>query len=279
MGLPNFSNSMTVGRMRYVQLIKESAERQNPDTLVGHFIPMLERWRSGWLGRKALAKLRTDPFYYYLVARTKYYDEVFVNAINGGAKRIISIGCGADTRAYWIADLPQQNGVKVLECDQREAINAKQPTARRLTLFDHVAYLPLDLYDNAWPGLQRWIGEDPSATALVLMEGVSPYINEGTFDRFLSFLATKLADGSRVAFDFKLRDIDNGFGRDARTPKPFRLPAAPDQVAALCEQLGYRLEHMELSFELFQRLLPSLAESTPSLYWDDGLVRLQLRGH
>src|SRR5690242_14024850 len=58
MALPDLSNSMYVARLRYIQSIHESLERRNPDTLVQHFIPILERWRIPWLGREELSKLR-----------------------------------------------------------------------------------------------------------------------------------------------------------------------------------------------------------------------------
>ena len=74
MALPNLSNSMYVAHLRYIQTMYELGERRNPDTLVRHFIPLLQRMRSAWLSRAELASLREDPFYYYLVARTKYYD-------------------------------------------------------------------------------------------------------------------------------------------------------------------------------------------------------------
>lgn len=264
MDLPNLSNSMAVGRLRYIQSVHESGERRNPDTLVRHFMPMLERWRCMWLGRKELARLRTGPFYYYLVARTKYYDGIFVDAIAEGAQQIINVGCGSDTRAYRFEHLLRQKSARVLECDQRETIHAKQRLARRWRLFDQVEYMPLDLNDDSWPEFERWLSESIKGKALVLMEGVSPYVNASAFGRFLLLLANNLPAGSRVAFDFKLRGVDDGFGRVGRTQIPFRLSAAREEVAAFHENLGYRLEHMELSSELSERLLPGLTKSAAS---------------
>ena len=37
------------------------------------------------------------------------------------------------------------------------------------------------------------------------MEGVSPYIDDVSFGRFLSLLASTLAAGSQVAYDFKIQ--------------------------------------------------------------------------
>ena len=277
MGLPNLSKLMHVAHLRYIQSIYESPARRNPDTLVRHFIPILERLRTAWLGREELSKLRADPFYYYLVARTKYYDQVVNEAVSDGVQQIINVGCGCDTRAYRFKHFLRSKSVKVLECDQPQAIHAKQKAAKRWRCFDYVEYLPIDLNDDTWPELEHWLGDRTRTKALVLMEGVSPYVNGGSFGRFLVLLATRLSPGSHVAYDFKIRGVRDDFGRVGRTQEPFRLPRARDEVATFHEALGLRLEHMELSSELCARLLPGLAESAVTLFREDGLVRLQVK--
>jgi len=158
MALRNLSNSMYVARLRYIQTIYEPPELRNPDTLVRYFIPVLLRFRTVWLGKKTLAKLRADPFYYYLVARTRYYDRVFRDAIANGVQRIVGVGCGSDTRAYRFKDELCSKGVKVLECDQAEIISEKQRLTKRWRHFGHVEHLAIDLNDGAWPKLESWLG-------------------------------------------------------------------------------------------------------------------------
>ena len=277
MGLPNLSKSMDVAHLRYIQSIHESPERRNPDTLVRHFIPILARLRTACLGREELSKLRADPLYYYLVARTKYYDQVVNEAVSDGVRQIVIIGCGSDTRAYRFKHLLCSKGVKVLECDQPKAIRAKQQVAKRWRCFDYVEYLPIDLNDDTWPELEHWLGDRTRTKALVLMEGVSPYINGSNFGRFLVLLATRLLPGSHVAYDFKIRGVHDDFGRVGRIQEPFRLSRASDEVATFHEALGLRFEHMELSSELCARLLPGLAESDITLFSEDGLVRLRVK--
>jgi len=236
--LPSVSNLMYVARLRYIQSIHESSERRNPDLLVRHFIPLLERWRSAWISQDELSKLRMNPFYYYLVARTRYYDQVFSDAVAEGVKSIVSVGCGSDTRPYRIMQILKSNGVRVLECDQPEAIRVKQRISKRWQGLDHVDYLPIDLNDGAWPDLTRWVDERPDRKTLVLIEGVSPHVDGVSFEQFLLLLASKLTAGSLVAYDFKTRGVEDDFGRKGRTESPFRLPSARSEVAAFHETHG-----------------------------------------
>jgi methyltransferase (TIGR00027 family) len=276
MTLPNLSNAMYVARLRYIQSIHESPQYRNPDMLVRHFIPVRERWRTAWLGQEKLSKLRAEPFYYYLVARTIYYDHMLENAVANGVQQIVNVGCGTDTRAYRFKHLLRSKGVRILECDQPEAIHAKQRIAKRWRPCDYIEYLPIDLNDSAWPELGHWLSEHTASKALVLMEGVSPYVNASTFCQFLLLLATTLSAGSHVAYDFMIRGVNDDFGRVGRTQSPFRLSRASDEVATFHKAYSLRLERMELSAELIARMLPGLAESAACLYSEDGLVQLQV---
>jgi methyltransferase (TIGR00027 family) len=276
MELPNTSYLSAIGRLRFIQSVHESDERRNPDTLVRRFFPLLERWRVRWLGRRELARLRSQPMYYYLIARTKHYDQVFLDALAEGVKRIINVGCGSDTRAYRFVSNLLEKRVRVWECDQAEAIETKQRLVQRLGSFDHVEYLAIDLNDGAWPELERRLSREPDVCTLVLMEGVSPYIDESAFRRFLALLAARLPAGSRVAYDFKVRGAADEFGRVGRTRVPFRLPAAASEIASYHDALGLRLEHHQSSTELCERLLPGLDGAAAKAFNEDGLVRVRV---
>ncbi len=264
---------MYVARLRYIQTVHESPSRRNPDTFVHNFIPMMWKLRTAFLGKEQLSQLRSDPFYYYLVARTKYYDQVLSDAIADGVKRLVMVGCGSDTRAFRFKDAFHENGIKILECDQAEGINEKQRLASRWRSLINVEYLAIDLNDGAWPQLESWIG-DAKPKTLLLMEGVSPYVNESEMGDFLRMLAARLGAGSHVAYDFKVRGVKDDFGKGGRTVKPFRLSTSRDEVAAYHAALGLHLEHMELGPALSKRLLPDL--NGYSLFEEDGLLRLKV---
>lgn len=272
-----FSNSLFVAELRYIQSIHETGELQNPDGLVGEFLPVLRRWSCKRLSQSKIDTLRTDPFYYYLDARTQYYDKVFLDAISNDFRYIINVGCGTDTRAYRFEQVLRQKGVKVLECDQAEAIAIKERSAKQVGTNGHVTYLSVDLNDEAWPDFEQWLIQHNMSKGLVLMEGVSPYVNVETFGRFLRLLASQLPNGSRVAYDFKLRGIKDDFGLIDRTQRPFRLSADRKDVADYHEGIGLRLDYLEQGAELTTRLLTSLAKSRAPLFMEDALLQLEVK--
>jgi methyltransferase (TIGR00027 family) len=252
MSLPDSSYLVNVGKLRYIQALCEPADSRNPDALVGAFLSPGQRLASRVRGALFLRRLRAKPFYHYLVARTRYYDQLFLDAVRDGVACIVNIGCGSDTRAYRFARLLEAKGITVLECDQPRAIYAKRELAARRFSTAHVRYLPLELND----GLSAGLDEAPPGRAFVMMEGVSPYIDRPKFEAFLRLLAARFSPGSVLAYDFKLEGVAQGFGRSAAAPQPFRLGPERGAVSAYHHALGFRLQHLETSASLVRRLLP-----------------------
>lgn len=269
---------MYVAQLRFIQSLHESPERRNPDTFVQYFIPLIQRLRGVWVSRKKLSSLRADPFYYYLVARTIYYDHLINEAVSTGVRRIVSIGAGSDTRAYRFVQLLHGRGVRVVECDQAKAIFEKRRLAKRLGSYGHIEYLPIDLNAGSWPEFAGLLGNRSGPKTLVLMEGVSPYIDYSSFSEFLLLLSRNLSRDSHVAYDFKVRGIKDDFGHTESTQRPFRLSSKRDEVATFHEQRGLVLQNMELSSEMCARLLPSVASSGAALFGEDGLLYLAVGG-
>ena len=272
MKLPNLSYMMSVGELRYIQSHFEKGAAKNPDGLVGGFLPWSKRVGCWVRGALLLPKLRANPFYGYLNARTKYYDQVFGEALDRSITRVVNIGCGSDTRAQRFASRLRGNRVEVLECDQEAAIRAKEQLARKLWgPSDHVAYQPIDLEAGAWPALEAWLARGAAAPTLVMLEGVSPYVGQEAFATFLRLLSSKLHPASALAYDFKLRGVADDFGGAPGSGR-FRLSADRDEVARYHRDLGFQVDHMELSSALSQRLQPGPGP----LFEEDCLLRLSV---
>jgi methyltransferase (TIGR00027 family) len=275
MPIPNLSNSLSVARLRHIQSIHEPAPWRGPDTLVRYFLPLRERILTAWISESKLSRLRAEPFYHYLIARTKYYDQMLIEAVCGGVERILIVGCGSDTRAYRFKNLLGNGRVKVLECDQAELIHERQRIVKRWRDVLYVEHLAVDLNDGHWPELEQWLGNSSGAKTLVLMEGVSPYIDSESFIRFLQLLGVKLAAGSQLVYDYKVTGAEDRFVRTGRPAQAFRLSADRSEAARFHERWGLHLEDLELSSVLHQSLFPS--ESSHALFEGDVLARLSVK--
>jgi methyltransferase (TIGR00027 family) len=272
--LPNLSNSMSVARLRYIQAIHEHQELRNPDRMVGQFLPLVERMRLRCIGRDELSKLRSNPFYYYLLARTRHYDQVLEEAVCQDVTQIVNVGCGSDTRAYRFGNMLRKSKVRFLECDQEGIIERKKRTGEKLRQGNDVEYLPIDLNSGCVDDLCEWLECRSGSVTLLMMEGVSPYISEGAFTGFLRSMGRILAAGSRIAYDFKLCGIDDGFGSSHSVQRPYRLPFKEEEVAAFHEAIKLRLLALESSSDLCRRVRDSCPGMAAPLFAEDALVRL-----
>ncbi len=96
-----------------------------------------------------------------IAVRTKYFDDYFRTATDGGVRQVVILAAGLDARAY---RLPWPAGTVVYEIDQPQVIDFKtttlagigaKPTAIRRTVYiDLRADWPAAL-QAAWPGLVR----------------------------------------------------------------------------------------------------------------------------
>lgn len=276
MKLPDLSYMMTVAGLRYVQSHYEPPERRNPDDRVGELLTPWQRLSCRLRARLSIDAMRAQPFYYYVLARTRYYDEVYGQSIADGVTRIVNIGAGSDTRAYRFAEALRRSGVQVLECDQPEATRMKERAARRRWRPDHVSYMAIDLNAGDWPDFQGWLRQGGEARTLILMEGVSPYIDTDAFGRFLQLLARSLPQGSRMAYDFKVPGVNAAFGRSQRTLEPFRLAGDWNEAVGYHSPRGFRVDRLERSADLTRRLVPAVDSLGLALFEEDALVQLSI---
>ena len=79
---------------------------------------------NGFIRRSLLSVMAPKGAYEYVIARTKYIDEVFERAVSDGIEQILIFGAGFDSRSIRL--LPPGSHVKVFEVDAPFTQNAKK---------------------------------------------------------------------------------------------------------------------------------------------------------
>src|ERR1700742_4066875 len=132
-----------------------------------------------------------------MAARTKFFDEFFLDATNAGIRQAVILASGLDARAY---RLPWPDGTTVYEIDQQQVIEFKsrtlaelgaQPTAIRRAV-------AIDLRDD-WPAALKAAGFDPEQPSAWSAEGLLGYLPPDAQDRLLDTITALSAPGSRIA--------------------------------------------------------------------------------
>jgi methyltransferase (TIGR00027 family) len=151
--------------------------------------------------------------YEYVLARTRFMDEVFANALNDAFTQIAILGAGFDTRALRFQY--QNKGTKIFELDQPGTQKPKLAIYQRkgVALPKELAFLPADfknqsLEDNLLSG-----GFQPGQKNLFLWEGVTMYLTAEAVDQTLKAIHKLSAKGSLVAFDYIYASVLRHEGR------------------------------------------------------------------
>ncbi|MDT5049419.1 MAG: hypothetical protein QOG75_5317 [Mycobacterium sp.] len=143
-----------------------------------------------------------------VAVRTQYFDDYLLAAVDAGARQVVILASGLDSRAYrlqWPAD------TVVYEIDQPQVIEFKtttlaglgaQPTATRRTI-------PIDLRSD-WPAALQAAGLDAAAPTAWLAEGLLIYLPSDAQDRLFDNITAISAPGSTISTEYVpvLKDLD-----------------------------------------------------------------------
>jgi methyltransferase (TIGR00027 family) len=132
--------------------------------------------------------------------RTRFFDEHFESATQGGIRQAVILAAGLDSRAYRLA---WPAGTVVYEVDLPQVIDFKtttlaglgaEPTTERRTV-------AVDLRDD-WPAALRAAGFDPQAPTVWSAEGLLVYLPPEAQDALFDTITALSAPGSRLACEF-----------------------------------------------------------------------------
>jgi methyltransferase (TIGR00027 family) len=197
----------------------ERADRLFADPLAAAFVVAAGSPPRQATGRQAAA-LRL-----WVVARTVFLDELVLAACADGARQVVLLGAGFDTRAF---RLPWPPGVRCFELDTPHVLEAKErvlaaqqavPGCERITV-------PGNLLDD-WPAALRSAGLRPDQPTAWVAEGLLVYLSPDDVDQLLDRVTSLSGPGSRLGLTFRGRAP-----ADQNSPAvALRRSAAPDDPA------------------------------------------------
>jgi methyltransferase (TIGR00027 family) len=230
---------------------------RGPDRLAERFVP--GRLRLTALVKvpllRALAPRLAEGLmpgsYWYELARVRHMDGLLREEIAAGARQLVILGAGLDSRAHRLAH--RLTGVTTFEVDHPVAAAFKRERVRRVfgALPARVRYVDADL--NAG-GLARALvvaGHRDDVRTVVLWSGVSPYLHASGVGTVLDWVGGHTAPGSALVFDYVFREALDGsswfYGaaelrrRVAATGEPLVFGIPRGSCAALLSEYGLRL--------------------------------------
>jgi len=162
----------------------------------------------------------------HIAVRTRFFDQLFIDACAAGIRQAVILASGLDTRAFRLA---WPAGTVVFEIDQPAVIDFKTqvltevgatPAAERRTI-------GVDLRDD-WPRALRDGGFDPGRPTAWIAEGLLIYLPPDGQDRLLNAVTELSTPGSRLATEHMDAQALTGDWAEAMTERGRRLGSTID---------------------------------------------------
>jgi methyltransferase (TIGR00027 family) len=135
------------------------------------------------------------------VVRTRMIDDFVREAIRAGARQLVLLGAGFDSRAY---RLREADGIAVFEADHpsTQRVKIKRLERRLGRLPETVRFVAVDFEKENLERALATAGFDARKPAAVVWEGVVSYLSEPAVDGNFTVLALLLAPGSRLILTY-----------------------------------------------------------------------------
>jgi methyltransferase (TIGR00027 family) len=151
--------------------------------------PVEALWRYGWAGLSS-----------HIVLRTLEIDDAVREAVGEGCGQVVLLGAGFDTRAV---RMPELASIPVFEVDHP----ATQAAKRGRLPESHAVYVAVDFTRDELRERLAEAGLRPDLPAVVVWEGVTPYLPHVATEGTLRALGDVLAPGSVLLVTFCLPEL------------------------------------------------------------------------
>jgi methyltransferase (TIGR00027 family) len=187
-----------------------AAESERPDRLftdpyAAGFARAAGDWRSRTTPPAAEDATRVrERLISWIIVRTRFLDDVLLDACAGSCRQVVILGAGLDSRAF---RLPWPEGTRLWELDLADVIEFKEqvirtegwrPRCERITV-------PVDLSED-WGEPLLGAGFDAGAPVAWVAEGLLAYLSAEVRDALVARAAGLSAPGSRMGLTLAASD-------------------------------------------------------------------------
>lgn len=206
------------------------------------------------------------------VVRTRTIDDLVREAIRGGARQLVLLGAGFDTRG---CRLKEAKEIAVFEVDhpatqqaKKERLNAcmGRPPA-------NIRYVAVDFERDNLESKLIEADYDPGSPAVVIWEGVISYLTESAVQNTFALLARLLAPASCLIFTYVHKGALDGslaFPGGLRwrswvrfSGEPFIFGFDPGTLTETLKVFGFALQSDQSTEEIAQQHCPPLGRKEP----------------
>ena len=140
--------------------------------------------------------------YEYVIARTGYFDAVFIEALENRFDQIVVLGAGFDSRALRLDKLNKGTRIFELDAPTTQKDKIKVYLAKKLIIPESLVFVPIDFNKESLAEKIVRAGFISGKKSLFMLEGVTMYLHQDAIENTFHFIAEVSGEGSMVVFDY-----------------------------------------------------------------------------
>jgi methyltransferase (TIGR00027 family) len=249
--------ALATATLRTLAAYDQRPEIRGPDYLAEIFLdqerrqPLQDAAIRAWI----LQSKVSPGAYEFMIARTRFFDELVEQALARNLPQIVFLGAGYDTRPYRFA--AQIQDTRIFEMDtlptQQHKIAALGQAG--VPIPNQVVYVAIDFETSNLPASLAEAGFDSALRTLFVWEGVTYYLSSSAVDGVLNFVHENSPPGSSICFDYARlspQALDDesvkqlgGHMRSNYAAEPVKFGIQAGELESFLVQRGFKIgEHL-----------------------------------
>lgn len=217
----------------------------------------------------------------HVALRTRAIDEAIERAVRDGARQLVTLGAGLDTRAWRMESLAS---VRVFEVDHPATQQFKTSRVDQTkSLAKELSFVTVDFTKDSLSARLSDAGHDRAAPTIWVLEGVSLYLERAALEATLDALTDRSAIASALAFTYVPKAVLTNWSQGQRSIEAvtsaigerFQGLIEKDDARALVEPRGWAVERDEGTREMAERWM---AHVDAASVWERERVMIARRG-
>lgn len=163
------------------------------------------------IARRLLIRvLGPQGIYEWVIARTRYIDEVFMRASAEGFSQVLLFGAGFDSRGVRFQSELKDSKVFELDAPTTQITKIGQYRKRGIEVPSNLTFVPINFEKESVSEKLKEVGFNKGEKSLVLLEGVLQYLKPEAAYATLDTVKNQAGPGSWLVFDYAHASVLHG---------------------------------------------------------------------
>lgn len=188
---------------RAASYFEKNKHYKSNDYIATKFIPrlLIPFLRFGLTRSMFTKRVAPKGIYEYVIARTKYIDEIFTQSIIDGFEQILIFGAGFDSRGLRL--LPPDSITQVFELDAPHTQSAKitHLKKRKISFPNNMIFISIDFNKESISEKLDQVGFQKDKKSLFILEGLIMYLDKAAVESTFNLINQYAGKESLMVFD------------------------------------------------------------------------------